>query len=225
MLSAVGPAERVGAGSRTSISRADDHADRPRRRHRPRARPTCHRGVCRTECGGLAGRPMRRCGLQRGANPRGHLGRDVGCGGVVGAEVGQVTADPVECRQHLRGVGVGANPLAQRRRGGVVEQARLQVGQQLGRDRFAPARGPRRRPSLPPPVVPRPDASQSPPRRVRRPRGRHGSTNHSLSRSAAAAAPALKYSSASASLARAREQRLFTVPSAMPSMRAVSATE
>ena len=34
-----------------------------------------------------------------------------------------------------------------------------------------------------------------------------------------------KYPSASASLARAREQRLFTVPSAMPSIRAVSATE
>ncbi len=34
-----------------------------------------------------------------------------------------------------------------------------------------------------------------------------------------------KYPSASASLARAREQRLFTVPSATPSMRAVSATE
>jgi hypothetical protein len=34
-----------------------------------------------------------------------------------------------------------------------------------------------------------------------------------------------KYPSASASLARAREQRLFTVPSATPSIRAVSATE
>jgi hypothetical protein len=44
-------------------------------------------------------------------------------------------------------------------------------------------------------------------------------------RSDAAAAPASKYSSASASLARAREHRLFTVPSATPSMRAVSATE
>ena len=79
---------------------------------------------------------MRRLGLQAQRQPRRHLGRDVGCGGVVGAEVGQVTADPVECRQHLCGVGVGANPLAQRRGGGVVEQARLQVGQQLGRDRL-----------------------------------------------------------------------------------------
>jgi hypothetical protein len=34
-----------------------------------------------------------------------------------------------------------------------------------------------------------------------------------------------KYPSASANLARAREQRLFTVPSATPSIRAVSATE
>jgi hypothetical protein len=34
-----------------------------------------------------------------------------------------------------------------------------------------------------------------------------------------------KYPRASASLARAREQRLFTVPSATPSIRAVSATE
>jgi hypothetical protein len=39
------------------------------------------------------------------------------------------------------------------------------------------------------------------------------------------AAVLLKYPSASASLARAREQRLFTVPSATPSIRAVSATE
>jgi len=84
---------------------------------------------------------MRRRRLQRGANPRGHLGRDLGCGGVIGAEVGQFTADPVKCGQHLRGGSVGANPLAQLRGGGVVEQARLQVGQQLGRDRYVGSAG------------------------------------------------------------------------------------
>ena len=79
---------------------------------------------------------MRRCGLQRGANPRGHLGGDIGCGGVVGAEIGQVTADTVECCQHFCGGPVGANPLAQRCRGVVVEQARLQVGERFERERF-----------------------------------------------------------------------------------------
>ena len=44
-------------------------------------------------------------------------------------------------------------------------------------------------------------------------------------RASGTAALPSKYPSASASLARAREQRLFTVPSATPSMRAVSATE
>jgi hypothetical protein len=84
----------------------------------------------------LAARPMRRRRLKRSANPRRHLGRDVGCGALVGAEIGQVAANPVECRQYARGSRIGANALAQRCRGGVIEQSGLQVGQQLGCDRF-----------------------------------------------------------------------------------------
>ena len=79
---------------------------------------------------------MRRRGLQCGADARGHLGRNIGCGGVVNAEIGQVAADAIERRQQFPGGPVGANPLAQRCGRGVIEQARLQVGKQFGRDRL-----------------------------------------------------------------------------------------
>jgi len=85
----------------------------------------------------LAARPMRRRRrLKRSANPRRHLGRNVGCGALVGTEIGQVAANPVESRQHACRSRIGANALAQRCRGGVIEQSRLQVGQQLGCDRL-----------------------------------------------------------------------------------------
>ena len=85
---------------------------------------------------GLAGRAMWRRGPQCGADPRGDLGRHIGCGAVVRAEIAEVTADTVKGRQHFGRVGVGAYPLAQCRRRVIIEQARLEVGELVECDRF-----------------------------------------------------------------------------------------
>ncbi len=117
-------------GGVDTVMRRGSHADRREHRgdagHRghhapgPRPRPSRVRG----------GRARLR-GFERRRNPGGDLRRDVGCR--FGAKGGDVAPHSIEGAQHLLGLRVVANPLAQAGRGFVVQQAGLQVGKKLGR--------------------------------------------------------------------------------------------
>ncbi|ETZ43713.1 hypothetical protein L837_3831 [Mycobacterium avium MAV_061107_1842] len=74
-------------------------------------------------------------GAQRRGDAGGDLRGRVGWRGRIGAEGGDLAANPVQRVEHVGGVRVGADSSADPGGGRVVEHAGLQVGEQLGGQR------------------------------------------------------------------------------------------